>query len=149
MAPITGGPADYVAFCRSVTASACLYLPPSSYLSFDPATYTLADSDGFVTASTCAAEGGKWSGDGCYYIYPMRYVGTFTPPAPSPGRPIGSGVTSSKGPCTGDFFLTVDPRGGYALSATLKGVASSAGLFAYVSTGSAPWTCTANVYLPL
>jgi len=148
MKPVKGGPVDYVSYCKSVQASACLYLPPSPYLEYDSPSDSYIDMDSDVTHGTCGSEGGKWDGADCLFYYPAAYYGNFSPGTPPPGKPIGYGVKSSKHCSTGTFDLSVDPKGSISLIAVGKVQSFNGQAVFYLVTGSSAWLCYADVDLP-
>lgn len=143
------GPVDYMSYCRAVPASACLYLPAQADMWVNMISGDYIDADEDVSPAICRQEGGTYYVGECRYTYPGKFDGTFNPGTPPPGKPIGFGVTSAKH-CGDRFSFTVDPKGSFELY-TATGKAkwdSSAGPEIYLTTGSSPVTCRADVYLP-
>jgi hypothetical protein len=147
MKPVKGGPVDFVSYCRSVLASACLYLPPSLGLAYDAPSDSFVDTDFDVTRATCKSEGGKWDGSDCNYYYPAGYHGSFNPGPPPPGEPIGYGVTSAQHCGAGKFQLNVDPKGAFSFIAVGKTPSIVDPARFYLTTGPSAWMCYADVVL--
>ena len=138
-----GAPADMKAFCKNALASACLYLPPQQpFLSFgDSSGSTLADVDPLLDQSQCGAEGGRWSSNGCLFLYPAGVLVRFTP------GPTYQATTTAQ--CDGSWWVyTVDPRGTIKIGLSNDALHNlfGVGIWGYQGppTGSTPW-CVVEV----
>jgi hypothetical protein len=144
----SGMAADYDAFCRSVKASGCLFIPGPAELIYDPVSYAipvLRDVDFLLNdPSACTSEGGipePGGGSACDYLYPTQYRGNFQPGPPAPGQQIGSGIKSQKA-CASPQTFSIDPHGVLALQA---GGVSETGVAEQTTVLQ---TCVVWVYIP-
>jgi hypothetical protein len=134
-------PADFVAFCKAATVTACLYFPSGVPLAFGSS--AAVDTDPLVIdKGLCSTEGGVESASGCAYSYPLKYSVNF-----NPGRPAAHGYNVMQSVnCPSPFSDTVDPKSG-AVSLSYKMSGSPQQLFVGPPTFSALQSCVVSVYI--
>jgi len=129
---------DYLDFCSSASASACLYLPANTTYNYVfpqgsnavTDTYNVADTDPLILdLQTCIAGGGSlYQGDGCVYRYPVNYFANFNPGA----QPVKMGVS-----CYSPASYFIDPAGAVRVNYSPPG--------ATFTTGGDLITCTLQI----
>ena len=134
-------PADFVAFCKAATATACLYLPSGVPLAFGSG--AAVDTDPLVIdAGLCSTQGGAESASGCAYSYPLKYNVNF-----NPGQRTSQGYNLMQSTnCPSPFSDTVDPKNG-AVSLSYKMSGAPHQPFVGPPTFSALQSCVVRVYL--
>jgi hypothetical protein len=134
-------PADFVAFCKAATVTACLYFPSGVPLAFGSS--AAVDTDPLVIdKGLCSTEGGVESASGCAYSYPLKYSVNF-----NPGRPTAHGYNVMQSVnCPSPFSDTVDPKSG-AVSLSYKMSRGPQQPFVGPPTFSALQSCVVSVYV--